>query len=181
MGLLSPFLQNSVPISANANSANPANRDAKTDKNAAGLAGLAGLAVSNPKTEKCEEGGTPSLKPEIAGHLRTESFVAAVQAYWPGAYVVEADTSPSIVKEEPFGLDQPPPLLKAAWLRLLESCPEGVPSVIWEMAVFDLALLFGDWGKLITDFRWMPSDVFDYPAGLAWSIKGSPVLAKAWR
>jgi hypothetical protein len=81
------------------------------------------------------------------------------------------------VKEEPFGLDRPPPLLKAAWLRLLEGCPEGVQPVTWEMAVFDLALFFGDWGRLITDWRWTAADVFDCPTGLAWSIKSSPVLS----
>jgi hypothetical protein len=81
------------------------------------------------------------------------------------------------VKEPPFGLDGPPPLLKAAWLRLLEGCPEGVAPVIWEMAVFDLALFFGDWGKLVTDFRWTAGDVFDRPAGFAWSIRGSPAFA----
>jgi len=111
--------------------------------------GLAGLAAGG-KSEIC----TDLLPP----------------AWFPKA-------SPSIVKEEPFGLDQPPPLLKAAWLRLLEGCPEGVKPVTREMAVFDLALLFGDWGKLITDWRWTAGDVFDYPAGLAWSIKGSPVIA----
>jgi hypothetical protein len=115
---------------------------------------------------------TLSLKPEIPEPLCIERFVAAVQTYWPGA-----DTPPSIVKEEPFGLDRPPPLLKAAWLRLLEGRPEGVEPVTWETAVFDLALFFGDWGKLITDFRWMPVDVFGYPTGLAWSIKGSPVVS----
>jgi hypothetical protein len=40
------------------------------------------------------------------------------------------------------------------------------------------ALLFGDWGKLIEDYRWTANDLFGLPDGLAWVIKSRhPVVA----
>jgi hypothetical protein len=49
-------------------------------------------------------------------------------------------------------------------------------------AIYDAALLFGDFGQLLDEYRWPPGDIFDVPqdgkqGGLVWFIKGSPVVA----
>lgn len=78
---------------------------------------------------------------------------------------------PRIVVEPPFGLGEVPPRLHAAWLAVLSQCPLGIEPMTWEIAVFDAALLIGDFGALIEDYRWTPGDLFEAPAGLVWFIK----------
>jgi hypothetical protein len=51
-----------------------------------------------------------------------------------------------------------------------------MPPFVWETAVYDCALLFGDFGKLIDEYRWQPEDLFGQ-AGLVWFIAGHPVVA----
>jgi hypothetical protein len=45
--------------------------------------------------------------------------------------------------------------------------------------MFNVAQLFGDWGRLIEIYRWTPADLFGRPDGLAWAIKSHhyPVTA----
>ena len=89
---------------------------------------------------------------------------------------------PRIVREPPFGSDAAPARYRAAWDGLLSQCPPRVKPAVWEAAIFDAATLFGDFGKLLEDYRWTPGNLFDVPydgkqGGLAWFIKGSPVVA----
>jgi hypothetical protein len=65
--------------------------------------------------------------------------------------------------EPPFGLGEVPQRLKSAWLAVSSRCPAGIEPVTWEMAMFDTALLIGDFGALIEDYRWTPGDLFDVP------------------
>jgi hypothetical protein len=57
-----------------------------------------------------------------------------------------------------------------------------VAPFVWEAAIYDGALLFGDFGQLLDEYRWPPGSLFDVPrgsqqGGLVWFIKGSPVTA----
>jgi hypothetical protein len=92
------------------------------------------------------------------------------------------ETAPRIVFEPPFGADQVPDRFIAAWQALLSQCPIGLALFVWEAAKYDAALLFGDFGRLLDDYKWTPGDLFDVPhdgkhGGLAWFIRGSPVVA----
>jgi len=89
---------------------------------------------------------------------------------------------PAIRRELPFGSDSVPARYQAAWQAMLTQCPSGVTPFVWEAAIYDAALLFGDFGSLLDEYRWTPGDLFDVPhddgpGGLSWFIKGSPVVA----
>jgi hypothetical protein len=93
-----------------------------------------------------------------------------------------AHPKPRIVREPPFGSDSVPERFIAAWQALISHRPLGVDVYAWEAAIYDGAALFGDFGKLLDDYRWTPNDLFAVPrdgrpGGLAWFIKGSPVTA----
>jgi hypothetical protein len=47
----------------------------------------------------------------------------------------------------------------------------------WEAAMYDAALLFGDWGKRIESYQWTANNLFARHGGLVWSIRSSPVVA----
>ena len=89
---------------------------------------------------------------------------------------------PRIRYDPPFGSDHVPQRYEAAWRALLAQCPPAVDPFTWEAAIYDAAILFGDFGKLLDEYRWPPGDLFDVPhdgkpGGLIWAIKGSPVVA----
>jgi hypothetical protein len=108
-------------------------------------------------------------KPEILGLLRSAPPPVA-PSWWPKPH-------PAIRRELPFGSDNVPARYEAAWQALLPQCPPGVTPFVWEAAIYDAALLFGDFGSLLDHYRWVPGDLFDLPGGLVWFIKGSPVVA----
>jgi hypothetical protein len=65
---------------------------------------------------------------------------------------------------------------------MLAQRPPGVPPIVWEAAIYDAALLFGDWGSELARLGWQANDLFAVPrtgtrGGLLWFIKGSPVVA----
>ena len=79
-------------------------------------------------------------------------------------------------------MDHVPERYQAAWRSLLipVSCLGWAFRV--EAAKPDAAILFSDFGRLLGEYQWPPSDVFDVPhdgksGGLVWFIKGSPVTA----
>jgi hypothetical protein len=90
--------------------------------------------------------------------------------------------NPRITRQPPFGSDRMPAQYAQAWQAMLDQCPPGVKPFQWEAAIFDAAALFGDWGALLVEYGWAPNDLFAVPhhdrqGGLAWFIKGSPVVA----
>jgi hypothetical protein len=115
-------------------------------------------------------------KAEILSLLRTPAKPPPdAPSWWPKKH-------PAIRREPPFGLDHVPSRFQAAWEALLAQCPPSVAPFVWEAAIYDAALLFGDFGQLLDEYRWRPGDIFDVPqdgkqGGLVWFIKGSPVLA----
>jgi hypothetical protein len=84
---------------------------------------------------------------------------------------------PKITGTPPFGADHVPSRYEAAWQALLAGCPPRATPLFWQAAIFDAAILFGDFGKLIDEYHWTPGDLFDAPGGLIWFIHGSPVVA----
>jgi hypothetical protein len=89
---------------------------------------------------------------------------------------------PRIRCEPPFGCDHVPARYRHAWDALLSQCPPAVTPIVWQAAIFDAALLFGDFGKLIDEHHWLSNDLFAVPyddvqGGLVWFIKGSPIVA----
>jgi hypothetical protein len=71
--------------------------------------------------------------------------------------------APRIKREEPFGLDRVPERYLAAWQSLLSLCPASVGPFVWEVAKHDAAILFGDFGRLLGEYKWAPGDLFDVP------------------
>jgi hypothetical protein len=108
-------------------------------------------------------------KVEILNLLRSAPPSGA-PSWWPKPY-------PAIRRELPFGSDGVPARYSAAWQAVLARCPPSVTPFVWEAAIYDAALLFGDFGSLLDEYRWTPGDLFDVPGGLNWFIKGSPVVA----
>jgi hypothetical protein len=91
--------------------------------------------------------------------------------------------APRITASPPFGSDGVPPRYAQAWAALLAQCPAGVD---WSAAIFDAALLLGDWGGELARLHWSAGDILDAPredrlGGLAWWIKGDPVVAMTLR
>jgi hypothetical protein len=89
---------------------------------------------------------------------------------------------PRIRCEPPFGCGHVPARYRPAWEALLSQCPPALTPIVWQAAIFDAATLFGEFGKLVDEYRWTPGDLFDVPhddthGGLVWFIKGSPVVA----
>jgi hypothetical protein len=112
-------------------------------------------------------------KPEIVAALQSaedQSRCKIHPAWWPLPH-------PRVILEPPFGLDRPPAQLRAAWIAVCLERPPDIDALVWEVAMFNTALLFGDWGRLIEDYRWTANDLFG-PDGLAWAIKSRhPVTA----
>ncbi len=84
------------------------------------------------------------------------------------------------MRESPFGSGKVPERYLAAWQALLAQCPPSAKPIVWEAAIYDAATLFGDFGTLLVEYGWTPADLFDVPrdgGGLAWFIKGNPVVA----
>ena len=87
-----------------------------------------------------------------------------------------------IVRVPPFSCDAAPERYKAAWEALLAQCPPMIAAIVWQAAVSDCADLFGYWGLQLARLGFKPGDIFDVPyggkpGGLAWAMKGSPVMA----
>ena len=91
-------------------------------------------------------------------------------AWWPLPH-------PKITMEAPFGLDRPPAQLREAWLAIVAERPLEVGPMAWEAAMYDAALLFGDWGKRIESYQWTANNLFARHGVLVWSIRSSPVVA----
>ncbi len=121
---------------------------------------IAKIKASKPEIVELLRHGACAARPEPAVQVREDSAL-----------------KPRIRCEPPFGLDHVPPRFQAAWEALLAQCPPAVPSIIWEAAIYDAPTLFGDFGKLIDEYRWTPGALFDVPGGLIWFIHGSPVVA----
>jgi hypothetical protein len=56
------------------------------------------------------------------------------------------------------------------------------PPRLWRAAISDAAGLFGTWGLQLVTLGFTPADIFDIPhsgkpGGLAWFMRGSPVMA----
>lgn len=80
---------------------------------------------------------------------------------------------PRIWCEPPFGLDHVPERYLAAWQALLAKWPPGLAPFVWKASICDAVMLFGDFGKVLADYRWPPGDLFDVPhdvkpGGLVW-------------
>ena len=80
--------------------------------------------------------------------------------------ILRPHPSPRIRKEPPFGSDKVPERFEAAWQALLAHCPPGGKPFVWEAAIHDCAVLFGDFGRLLDEYRWAPDDLFAVPHGL---------------
>jgi hypothetical protein len=57
-----------------------------------------------------------------------------------------------------------------------------VRPIVWQAAISDAADLFSHWGLQLIALGFTPGDLFDGPhsgkeAGLAWFMRGSPVVA----
>lgn len=110
-------------------------------------------------------------KAEIVEHLQSVEDQSLLPAWWPLPH-------PRVIFEPPFGLDRPPVQLRAAWIAVCAERPPEIDPVPYEVAMFNTAQLFGDFGKLIEDYRWTANDLFGLPDGLAWAIKSRhPVSA----
>jgi len=60
---------------------------------------------------------------------------------------------------------------------LLAQCPAGMAPFVWEIAMYDAARLFGDFGIELERLAWKPDDLFGLPHGVVWFIKGNYVAA----
>jgi hypothetical protein len=74
------------------------------------------------------------------------------------------------------------PLYESAWQAFNSQCPPGVSPTTWEESIYDMAILFVDFGSRLVKLGWTAGDLFDVPhddkqGGIAWFIKGSPVVA----
>jgi hypothetical protein len=75
-----------------------------------------------------------------------------------------------------------PPLYEATWRAMLAQCPPGVRP--GEGAIYDAALLFGDWGLELARLGWTANDLLAAPrrattAGAA--LYGSSWARQWWR
>jgi hypothetical protein len=110
--------------------------------------------------------------PDLLGELRAyEHAVMAVLATEPAQ-----SCRPPIVAVPPYGVDHVPDRFRAAWESLLAECPPGTRTATWQTAINDAADLFSHWGQQFENYGWLDADIFSHLHGLAWFMRGSPVV-----
>jgi hypothetical protein len=67
------------------------------------------------------------------------------------------------------------------WARLQIQKPLTVSDAQWRQAIDDAGRFFDQWSKLVTEFQWTPTHLFDVPRdeamGLIWWLQGRTVTA----
>jgi hypothetical protein len=127
---------------------------------------------------------------DLLGELRAhETAVIAClrEGFEPGAISINPaqpaeGIRPRIVRVPPFGSNDVPERFKAAWEAMLAHCPPDANPVACQAAATDAADVFSYWGIQLRPLGFVPRDLFDVPrdgkqGGLAWFMKGSPVMA----
>jgi hypothetical protein len=134
-------------------------------------AGQDGLSLT-VKDERLIIAISSKSDPDLLGELRTyeHAVIEALSAEPVRAF------RPPIVAVPPFGVDRMPDRFAAAWDGLCTRCPPDASATEWPTAVTAAAELFGHWGHQIEASDWLANDIFQYPHGLAWFVRGSAVV-----
>jgi hypothetical protein len=106
----------------------------------------------------------PAAEPEPEQEPKTVSTAATVAPA----------ITPRVGAEPPFGGLHP--RYGPAFEALCAQCPAGVDSFAWWVAAFDAAATLSFWGMELARLNWASADLFA-PDGLAWRLKGDPVVA----
>jgi hypothetical protein len=123
-------------------------------------------------------------EPFVIHDLRPAAKAAKVAKVEDQAVTVEAEQSAPTLGtfaallaargEPPFG--GLPARYGPAFEALCAERPPGVDSFVWWAAAFDVASTLSFWGMELARLGWTSADLFAAPHGLAWFLRGDPVV-----
>jgi hypothetical protein len=90
---------------------------------------------------------------------------------------LNADEAYAIEERAGLAADRVPAIYLDAWARMNCEKPFGAAEAKWRAALDDGGHFLDRWGAEAAAMGWMPGDLFDFRAGLAWRLGGVRVEA----